>query len=364
MSTQLHQTSPITKTITTSIFFGLTMLSCVGNTLAAEKKASLNIEVSRASGNYIVTTDGKQTYVGISFWEAMTAAAGNPREGGSRIITVRASGITKAPVRLFSNTTLNWKARSPWDAHLANDSDGAAILVRDASGIHIKGLNMTTTATRGPGMGIRLSNCPGARIEDVFMDWKGKPVAVGIRVDQGNPSDPRRVNGVFIRNIEVRNMVNGAHGVETMGVNNVDIDNVVGRNLGGNALLVQAGSGGKIGTVKGYGCGANSTSAALRFANKYSNCVVKSVIAEGQGVGGRGLFILEGTNITVEWVDISYTKHQGIFIQNGQDNKVLNGKVRGSEVRVSSSPGAKVNVELLRKSWTVIEGKRDAPLPR
>jgi hypothetical protein len=152
-------------------------------------------------------------------------------------------------------------------------------------------------------------------------------------------------------------------GVETFGINNVDIDNIEGRNLGGCALLVQGGSGGRIGTVKGVRCGNGSGYATLRFANKYSDCVVDKVISDGQYVGGRGLFIKNSSNITVKSVEIRNAAAQGIFIQHAKGNKVLSGTVRNSQVRLSDAPESKFNVKLVN-SPTMVEGRSGVPLPR
>lgn len=307
------------------------------------------VVVGWASEKYRVRRNGELVYNGTDFTEAMKTAAGR----GNRVINVHVGGKTDKQVRLFANTTLNWSAKSPWDSDVkrAGDRSGATIFAGGVPGIRIKGLRMTTTSKKGPGFGIRLSGCPGARIEDVVMDWKGRPVFAGIRVD--NESSKQTIDGIYLRNIEVRNTPKGSesHGVETMGMNKVDFDDIRGFNLGGCACLVQAGSGGKIGTVKGVKCGWNTGYATMRFANGYSNCEVKRVISDGKGVGGRGLFILESEKITVNEVSIHKNTIQAIYIQKGKDNLVKAGSVSGQVLigpKLGDSPGSRVNVTIRR----------------
>ncbi len=145
-----------------------------------------------------------------------------------------------------------------------------------------------TTTTTGPGYGIRLSNCPKARIENADFDWRNQIVYVGIRVD--NESSTTKVDGVYIRKVNIRNTPAGSetHGIETYGVNNVNISDIVGSNLGGCACLVQGGTGGYVGAVNGTRCGWGTGYATMRFANGYSNCAVDSVTSDGQNTGAAG----------------------------------------------------------------------------
>jgi hypothetical protein len=301
------------------------------------------VEVTRESGNYIVKLNNKQTYIGNSFTGAMLNAAGN----GNRIINVRTGGISTKPIRLYPNTTFNWLTKSFWDSHVkrVGNNSGATLYASNAIRIRINGLKMLTTSKTGPGFGIRLASCSGARIENVLMDFRGRAPNAAIRVDN-SATRGIRANGLYIRNVEIRNTAKGAdsQGIETAAVNNVDIDDVKGVKLGGCACLIQAGEGGWIGTVEGVQCGWGAGYAALRFANGFSHCYVEKVIADGKGDGGRGLFILNSTHITVNQVDIRNNKAQGILIQFGENNKVNQGTVTNAAIRIVDSPGSSINV--------------------
>lgn len=309
---------------------------------------ALTVEVTASGSTYIVKADGVTVYSGTSFTAAMQTAAGN----GNRTINVRAGGRTSAQVRLMANTTLNWRTSSWWDSAMpkASSGAGAQIYAKNASGIVIDGVKMNTSTT-GPGYGIRLSNCPGARVTNVTMDWRNQNVYVGVRVD--NESAGSNTNGLYIRNVSVSNTPMGAeaHGVETYGVNNVDISGITGTRLGGCGLLVQGGSGGSVGSVTGTRCGWGTGYATMRFANGYSNCTVASVTSNGEdnrtggAEGGRGLFILNSSNITVNTVNITNQASQGIYIQGGSSNRVNGGSVSWSVApRIDNSPGSSINV--------------------
>ena len=332
----VYPQSAVGTLITKTLLAATMLLSYCGLAMAQ------TVEVTASGSNYRVTLDGAQTYLGNSFTAAMQNAAGN----GNRTINVRVGGATTAQVRLFSNTTLNWLTSSYWDARVGKAASraGAQIYANGATGIRIVGLRMNT-GTAGPGYGIRLSNCPGARIENVDMDWRGQNVFVGIRID--NESSSARVNGLYIRNVNVRNTPSGSesHGVETYGINNVDISGIQASNIGGCACLVQDGSGGTVGSVTGTRCGWGTGYATMRFANGYSNCSVASVTSDGQSAGGRGLFILNSSSITVTTVNIRNQASQGIYIQGGSNNRVNGGSVSNSVApRIDASPGSSISV--------------------
>jgi hypothetical protein len=310
---------------------------------------ALVVEVTGSGSNYVVTTDAGQTlYNGTSFTAALQASTGT----GNRTINVRVGGRTSQQVRIFANTTFNWRTSSYWDSAMTKASSGAGaqLYAKNAAGIVIDGVKMNTS-NAGPGYGIRLSNCAGARVTNIDMDWRNQNVYVGIRVD--NESAGANTNGLTVSGVNVRNTPWGSesHGVETYGVNNVSINNVTCSNLGGCAVLVQGGSGGSVGTVRGTKVGNGTGYATMRFANGYSNCTVSSVISDGQDnrsgdpEGGRGLFILDSTNITVNSVSITNQASQGIYIQNGSNNRVLSGTVSWSVApRITNSPGSSINV--------------------
>jgi hypothetical protein len=301
------------------------------------------VEVTRETGNYIVTLNNKQTYIGNSFTGAMLNAAGD----GNRVINVRTSGITTKPIRLYPHTTLNWLTRSFWNSHVNSmgDNTGATLYAVNAMGIRINGLKMLTTSKTGPGFGIRLASCSGARIENVLMDFRGRGPSAAIRVDNSGNSRIK-ANGLYIRNVEIRNTAEGvdSQGIDTFGVNNIDIDNVKGVNLGGSACVLRAGEEARIGTVTGIQCGWGRRGAALEIAHRFSNCYVEKVISDGKGVGGRGLFILNSTDITVNSVDIRNNKSQGIAIHLGGHNTVNKGTVTNAEIEIVRSHDSFINV--------------------
>jgi hypothetical protein len=316
---------------------------------AGSASYALVIEVTASGSTYRVTTDGGATlYSGTSFTAALQASTGN----GNRTINVRVGGRTSQQVRIFANTTFNWRTTSYWDSAMAKASSGAGaqLYAKNAAGIVIDGVKMNTS-NAGPGYGIRLSNCAGARITNIDMDWRNQNVYVGMRID--NESAGLRTNGVTISSVNVRNTPYGSesHGVETYGIDNVNISNVTCSNLGGCAVLVQGGGGGSVGTVRGTRVGNGTGYATMRFANGYSNCTVSSVISDGQDnrsgspEGGRGLFILDSSGITVNSVNITNQASQGIYIQNGSNNRVLSGSVSWSVApRITNSPGSSINV--------------------
>lgn len=287
-------------------------------------------EVTQSGSNYIVRVDGAQTYSGTNYSAALQNAAGT----GERIMNVRVAGTITTTVRLRYNTTFNYFSST----RITASNTGPALYAYKSGGVVINGVRMGGQ----PGYGIRLSSCASPSITNVDMDFGGRNVAVGVRVDNEGST---RVSGLYIRNVRVANTQAGAdnQGVETYGIDNYDIDGVTGVNLGGCGLLINDGRNGRIGTVTGDRCGNGTGYAAMRFANNCSGATVQRVNATNCG---RGLFILNSTGITVNSVSISGSVQDSIWIQNGSNNKVLSGTVRGKNPVITNSPGSSINVSV------------------
>lgn len=172
------------------------------------------------------------------------------------------------------------------------------------------------------------------------MDFGGNPVTVGLRVDNEGST---RVSGLLIRNARVANIMgdDDRQGIETLGVDNYDIDGVSAYNIGGCGLLINDGRNGRIGSVYARLCGNGTTYASLRFAN---NCDGATVDYLDAADCARGLFILNSTQIRVTEVLISNCSVDTIWIRNGSNDTVLGGTAYGLEPVITNSPGSSINV--------------------
>lgn len=302
--------------------------------LLAQASYGATAELTKSGSNYIVKIDGSQSLSTTDYGAALQNAAGT----GNRVMNIRvASGSNdwNSQVRLRTTTSFNYltstysKARPP--------ASSAAIYGYKSGAIQINGLRMNGTPTYG----IRLSSCSNPRITNTEIDPQFAPqCAVAIRIDNEGST---RVNGLYARTVNVRNMVNGdKQGFETFGIDGYDLDGMWASHLGGCGVLINDGRNGVIGTATSGSCGEGTTYAGLRWAN---NSATATTAHGYSNDSTRGIFILNSTGITVNKATIFRCPVDSIWIQNGSNNKVLSGTVNGGKApAITASPGSSINV--------------------
>ncbi|MDP0499841.1 MAG: RICIN domain-containing protein [Verrucomicrobiota bacterium JB022] len=201
---------------------------------------------------------------------------------------------------------------------------------RDGSG-SIGIYDLILTGPRGNGMGIRTSRASNVSIRNVRITGG----SIGIRVDS-HPSRPYEA-GRWVTNLSVIDCSfdNGSsHGLETYGVDGVEVSQIYATNMGECGVLFNKSINGHVGSVYAYRCSYGGGYAGLRFAN---DCAYFTVENATSIECGRGLFVLTGSNnIQVNNVYIANTSDIGIWLENVANCTVVYG-ANNSGTAVSGS---------------------------
>ena len=299
--------------------------------LLAQASYGATAELTKSGSNYIVKIDGSQSLSTTNYAAALQNAAGT----GNRVMNIRAAGNWDSQVRMRTTSSFNYLtstyslARPP--------SPSPALYAYKSGGVQINGLRLNGSPTYG----IRLSSCSSPRITNTEIDPQCAPqCAVSIRIDNEGST---RVNGLYARTVNVRNMVTGdKQGFETFGIDGYDLDGMWASHLGGCGVLINDGRNGVIGTATSGSCGEGTTYAGLRWAN---NSATATTAHGRSNDSSRGIFILNSTGITVNMATILRCPVDSIWIQNGSNDRVLSGTVTGGKApAITNSPGSSINV--------------------
>ncbi|KAF0093266.1 MAG: mannanase [Puniceicoccaceae bacterium 5H] len=201
---------------------------------------------------------------------------------------------------------------------------------RDGSG-PIGIFDLTLTAPRGSGMGIRTSRASDIDIRNVHIVGG----SIGIRVDS-HPSRPYE-DGRWVYNLNVQDCSFdncSSHGLETYGVDGNNVSGIVATNCGECGVLFNKSVNGHVWSVYAYRCCYGGGYAGLRFAN---DCGYFEVENATSIECGRGLFILTGSHdIWVKNVYIADTSDIGIWLED-VDNCTVDYGANNSGTSVSGS---------------------------
>ncbi|MEO3756519.1 hypothetical protein [Streptomyces sp. B6B3] len=281
-------------------------LACGDGSYTAEAVQNGSTWTARRGSSVVYTGSSMPDAI----WAAISSLDAN-RTSKQRVV-VRGSGSMSAGSRLSipSYTTLD--ICGTINVTGSGSGDMAPIYARDKRDIEIQNL----TVTGSPVYGIFMRNVDNVILGNIDMRLNS---GLGIRVDNhGNRADPSsniRMDYVYVQGTS-------AHGVETYGVDNLDVGTVVARDTGESGLLINDTTNADIGTVDGYDAGTGTGYAAFRMANQngrigdsYStNIRVGQVIARG---GGRGVFcVSESGGAVINRVDIANTGSNAILIEN------------------------------------------------
>lgn len=307
------------------------MAVVICSVLIAHISHGATAELTKSGSNFIVKVDGTQTLSTTNYAEALQNAAGT----GNRVMNIRAAGNWDTEVRMRTTSSFNYLTSTY--AYARTPVGKAAIWAYKSGGIQISGLKLNGY----PSYGLHISSCASPSITNTDVDCRNtsQPV-VAIRVDSEGST---RTTGLYARNINVRNMVSGdKEGFETYSIDGYDLDGMWASNLGGCGVLINDGRNGKIGTANSSLCGKGTTYAGLRWAN---NCATATASRGNSNDSSRGIFILNATGITVNTAAIVNCPVDSIWIQNGSNNRVASGTVKGGKrPAITSSPGSSINV--------------------
>jgi parallel beta-helix repeat protein len=305
------------------------LLTALSPLLAAQSSYAATAEVTKSGSNFIVRVDGAQTLSTTSYSAALQNAAGV----GDRIMNVRVEGNNwTGQVQMRSNSTFNYLTTAISDSNTATRS----IYGYKSGGLRVDGLRLRARTSYG----IQFSSCATPRFNNVGLDHQNSGTVVSVRVDS---SGSTRTTGCYARNVRVSNMASGdRQGFETYSIDGYDLSDMRGTSIGGCGVLINDGRSGNIGTTNTNTCGKGTTYAGLRWAN---NCDTATASSATDVSSSRGIFILNATRVTVNNCNLQSNPTDSIWIQNGSNNRVLAGTVRGPKRPViTNSAGSSINV--------------------
>lgn len=261
------------------------------------------------------------------------------------------------PLEIPSHTTLD----APVTLSIPSGEDvGVVVRGKGAEHFNIDSLNIDGPAS----MAIRLTSCSNVRLGDLRIHGV---TSDGVRID-GRQNAPRstdiQIDQLFVKD-------NGHHGLETYGVDRIQVDQVVGVDPESCVVLLNDTADATVNSVVGLEPGGPAGYATFRVANGAHDITVGEVVSRG---GNRGIFgVSECYNITIGEVNIDGAEDQGILVQNCQNFAVEGGVVKntnGDGVRIDSrndgeqTPAEGVSISNLRvyddrdeprQTWGILE---------
>jgi hypothetical protein len=298
---------------------------------------SYNAEVTVSGSTWTARNGSSTVYTGSDMLAAMQAAVGSLSSGrtSKQGVVVRGSGTVSAGSRLSLPSYTLLDVCGTINVSGSGSGDMAPIYSRGTHDVEIPHVNITGT----PVYGIFMRSVNNLVLGAIDIRVSS---GLGVRID--NYGD----TSVFSKNIQVDNVYvsgTGTHGVETYGVDGIDIGTVTARNVHDSGLLLNQTINATVGTVDAQGAGAGTGYAAFRMANRngrigssYStNVHVGSVTASG---GGRGIFcVSESGGAVIDRVNISNTGNNAILLENCYNVTIASqsGTVTGGgEVRIAA----------------------------
>lgn len=281
---------------------------------AACGEGSFQAEAYLDGGTWVARNNGSTIHTGGSMLDAVWAAVDSLTDGRTwkERVVVWDSGTISANERLSlpSYTTLD--VCGTIEVTGSGSGDKAPVYARGKTDIEVQHLSLTGS----PLYGIFMRNVDNVVLGQIDMRLSG---GLGIRIDNhGDRSVPSR--NIRIDNVYVSGTSN--HGVETYGVDGLDIGTVTARDTGYSGLLLNDTVNATVDTVDADGAGTGTGYAAFRMANRNgrigngypTNIRVGQVIARG---GGRGVFcVSESGGAVIDRVDIAGTGSNAILIEN------------------------------------------------
>lgn len=274
-------------------------------------------QVTRSGSTFTAKVDGSVVYTGDRYFDAINAAcSGAGTYGTVNILNSGSSGEDGGSVyaiKPLAGQTLNFNGCT-----VNCNSSGDLIVAVYADRKDDITVN-DIIVTGNPRYAFWFRGCNNMTFTDITMNLDDdSPVGLGIRVDASTASSSNlTINGTI--NIDG----SAGHAIETYSVDGVEIGDVTVTNTGGCGVLLNDSEDCNVGVVTGhYNC-PDAGYATFRVANGNGTTYCAGVYSRNSG---RGFFsVTESSNCTVEWVDISDTYSQCIYIQDSYNTHVLHG---------------------------------------
>ena len=264
----------------------------------------------------------------------LATAINNAIETGNRDLHILVGGNLNAQINLQPGLNIFGHNNTFQKTH------GGYGFYRDGTG-DLGIYDLTLTAPRGAGMGIRTSRASDVDIRNVRIVGG----SIGIRIDS-HPSRPYEA-GRWVYNLSVVDCTFdncSSHGLETYGVDGVSVSQIVATNCGECGVLFNKSVTGHVGSVYAYRCSYGGGYAGLRFANDCAYFQVENVTSIECG---RGLFILTGSHdIWVKNCYIANCSNIGIWFENVSNCSVDYGANNSGTAVAGSGSFANVTTQL------------------
>ncbi len=295
--------------------------------------ARADAEVMLSGTTWHSAVDGHTVYSGARMFDAVNAAANNMGQGTIHIRNSGSSGPDGGNVyaiRPQAGQTLDFHGNTV----TANGGDLVVPVYCDRrDNVTVRNLHVEGS----PRYGVWFRGCSFVTLDNITMSLNGQnPVGLGIRVD----SSTRDATNLTISGNTVIDGATG-HGIETYGIDGINIGDVRVTNNGGCGLILNDSTNAQVGNVWGEYNNIDGGYATFRVANDNGpNIHVNSVYSRHSG---RGFFSVSGSHgTTIDYVDIEQATQQGIFLEDAADTHVLAGRVANSSpncqlVRTTSS---------------------------
>lgn len=307
----------------------------------AVELSSYDAEVWRQNGRWYAHNAGRIVYDGTHMLDAIQASLDSLTPGRRRKESVvvwhsgsvgphQWDGDVKA-VDLPSFSILDVRGT----IHVADSGDDLVVPIRArrAESIEIRNLRIEGN----PRYGVWIQSSRDVHLHNVSMAlWETRSVGLGIRIDAGAG---QRSQNVRIDRVEIEGSRH--HAVETFGVDDLVIGDVITRDTGGSGLLLNDTRYAYVQRVDATRPNVGGGYAGLRLANNAGPEIrVEQVKVRG---GARGVFCVSGSHgITVQNVDVQGTDAHGVLIQDCQDVAINGGLIRNNNneaVRIASRSG-------------------------
>ncbi|MBN2339890.1 MAG: right-handed parallel beta-helix repeat-containing protein [Deltaproteobacteria bacterium] len=315
-----------------------------------DESIAYDVSVTKSGDTWTVTNSaGQQIWSGSDMMTAMEQGFGALSSGRTtkESMVVRGDGTMSASARLSIPSYIILNVCGTIDVQGSPASDMSPFYIRNQTDVDIPNVHMTGTPAYG--MFIRQSN--NIHLGHIVMELESASW-LGVRMDNNPswPDYPERVRNLTIDYIEVHS--SGSHGVETYGVDGINIAEFVGVGTGGCGLILNRSLNAEVGSVTCTDCATGTGYAAFRVANLNGwdgqnypddglsfppgNIHVGSVYARG---GGRGIFSVSGSGgLTIDHIDIADTGSNGILLQNAYNTTIaaVSGTVSNADVYLTN----------------------------
>lgn len=282
---------------------------------AACGDGGFHAEAVRDGDTWTSRNGGDVVHRGGDMLQAMRAAVDSldPGRTEQQRVVVRGSGAVPADASLDLPSHTSLEVCGTIDVRGTPTGNNAAVRIRHAQDVSVPHLSVTGT----PYFGVWVRTSQNVHFGQVDLHLSS---GLGMRIDSRDDDSVREARDIGIDDVRVSGTDN--HGVETYGVDGIDIGTVTARDTGYSGLLLNDTVNASVDRVDAVGAGTGTGYAAFRMANRNglldggypANIRVGEVRARG---GGRGLFcVSESGGAVIGHVDIADTGSNAALIEN------------------------------------------------